>query len=292
MHILLSDTIAPSLIDIAHHMLCDFCLLIPQLYGETSCTHNMHLLTHLTKYVRLWGPLWTHSTFGFESKNGYLKKFFHGKNLIYQQLVFNSDAFVTLQFLKAQVSEHNPRLSVILDSSQRKLHSNMFYIEDHCYRVGASVLMLLSADQKLAMNCEDEHAPFECFYRLFKDGEMFHCSSSQESCARNDTVCFFKQDNAILFGTITLFVLKPSPIALINVQHPKQVSLLHQAGEPCKDTLNAYRNIDLLKKYIIPIECNSSLVSVDVMCICRKGVLIETDVGMYIAAQPNVYEHH
>jgi len=116
------------------------------------CTHNMYLLQHLIRYVR------------------------------------HSDAFVTLQFLRTQISGHNPMLSVMLDSG---LHSNMFYIDDHFYRVGASVLMLLSAEQRIAMNCEDENAAFECFCRLFKAGEMFHCSSSQESCARNDTVCFF-----------------------------------------------------------------------------------------------------
>ena len=70
MHILLGDSISPSFIDAAEHMFYDFCLLIPELYGETTCTHNTHLLTYLAKYVRIWGPLWTHSTFGFESKYG------------------------------------------------------------------------------------------------------------------------------------------------------------------------------------------------------------------------------
>ena len=41
-------------------MLIDFNLLMPELYGESSCTHDVHLLSHLGKYVRLWGPLWTH----------------------------------------------------------------------------------------------------------------------------------------------------------------------------------------------------------------------------------------
>ena len=70
MHMLLGDSISPSFIDAAERMLYDFCLLIPELYGETTCTHNMHLLTYLAKYVHIWGPLWTHSTFGFEYKYG------------------------------------------------------------------------------------------------------------------------------------------------------------------------------------------------------------------------------
>ena len=103
MHLLLSDAISPVLIDAAEQMLADFYLLIQELYGDSACTHNVHLLVHLPKYVRLWGPLWTHSTFGFESKNGHLKKYFHGRNAIHQQLIFNSDAFVTLQFLQSQI---------------------------------------------------------------------------------------------------------------------------------------------------------------------------------------------
>lgn len=60
-HILLRDYI-----EAAENMLN---VLLPELYGETSCTSNAHLLLHLTKYVRLRGPLWTHSAFGFENKN-------------------------------------------------------------------------------------------------------------------------------------------------------------------------------------------------------------------------------
>ena len=67
-------------------MLADFCSLLPELYDEKISTHNVHLLTHLTKYVKLWGPLWTHSVFGHENKNGCLKRLFHGKNQIQQQL--------------------------------------------------------------------------------------------------------------------------------------------------------------------------------------------------------------
>jgi len=76
LHLLLGDRIPVSYIDIAEQMLNDFCLLVEELYGESACTHMVHLLTHLTKYVHLWGPLLTHSMFSFESQNGYLKKIF------------------------------------------------------------------------------------------------------------------------------------------------------------------------------------------------------------------------
>lgn len=75
MHKLLSDKITVSQIDAAEQMLFDFCRLLPELYGEVSCT-IVHLLSHLAKYVRLWGLLWTHSAFGFKNKNGHIKRLF------------------------------------------------------------------------------------------------------------------------------------------------------------------------------------------------------------------------
>jgi len=48
--------------------------------------------------------------------------------------------------------------------------------------------MLLTADQQSAIGHEQDDANFKCFFRLLKDGEMFHCTSHQkESLSRNDT---------------------------------------------------------------------------------------------------------
>ena len=105
MHILLGDRIALAQVDAAHQMLVDFCVLLPELYGRQSCTANAHLLTHLAKFVRLWGPLWTHSAFGFESKNGRLKHLFHGNWKIIHQLLFNLNVSYTLQKVHTRLLE-------------------------------------------------------------------------------------------------------------------------------------------------------------------------------------------
>jgi len=56
LHLLLGNRIPVSYIDNTEQILNDFCLLVEELYGESACTHTVHLLTHLSKYVRLWGP--------------------------------------------------------------------------------------------------------------------------------------------------------------------------------------------------------------------------------------------
>ncbi len=60
-------------------MLTDFYVMLPELYGINGCTLNAHSLTHLAHYVRLWGPLWTQSLFGFESMNGHMVSMLHSK---------------------------------------------------------------------------------------------------------------------------------------------------------------------------------------------------------------------
>ncbi len=44
--------------------------MLPNLCRTNKCTLNSHYFTHLSKFVRLWGPLWTHSLFGYESFDG------------------------------------------------------------------------------------------------------------------------------------------------------------------------------------------------------------------------------
>ena len=78
----------------------DFYELIPELYGELYCTHNAHLLIIiLCKFVRLWGSLWTHSLFGFESKNGHVKHLFHSNANIHHQILHNVDVSLTMQLM-------------------------------------------------------------------------------------------------------------------------------------------------------------------------------------------------
>ena len=68
-------------------MLKAFHEIIPQLYPETLCTANFHMLAHLWDCVQDWGPLWCYSTFGFENLNGCLRKYAHGTGNILPQLV-------------------------------------------------------------------------------------------------------------------------------------------------------------------------------------------------------------
>ena len=122
-------------------------LKLMRLYMSMSFCRNcmvnpvaLLMLTCLHKYVRLWGPLCTHSPFGFESKNGHLKYSFHGKSDIMHQLLFNIDVSHTLQYMHSRLLEHETEetMSYIDHLYHLKRKSNMVCIGSHLYVVGHS----------------------------------------------------------------------------------------------------------------------------------------------------------
>lgn len=85
--ILLMESIMPAQIDHAERLLWNFCSQMGSLYGERYLTANVHLLVHLSDSVRALGPLWIHSCFHFEDKNGHLLCLIHGTQNIPMQMV-------------------------------------------------------------------------------------------------------------------------------------------------------------------------------------------------------------
>ena len=86
-------------------MLKDFYMLLPELYGNQSCTINAHLLINISYFVRLWGPCWTHSAFSFESHNGALQRMIHSTRRVAEQLSFSLDVSIMLQNLYCEIEK-------------------------------------------------------------------------------------------------------------------------------------------------------------------------------------------
>ena len=290
MHMLLSDKISDSQVEAAEQMLIDFCSLLPELYDDTICTHNAHLITHLTKYVKLFGPLWTHSAFGSENKNGCLRTLFHQ---IHQHLLFNIDVRITLH-PTLTMHKGDATMRFIDHVTNAVPRSNMTLICDHTYMVGPCKATTLSQ----AFHC---HANSVCdtFSKLFKKGIMYaSVSRSRDGLLRNDTVCIFRAEgNAIQFGLIDLFIAAKSeeiPTALISKLNQKDESILQRAGHPCRAELLVYQEANLLRHVIVPVEFQYKLLTaVKVEQICGKVIVVETDTNnSYVILQPNVYKHH
>jgi len=285
LHLLLKSSISAEEIDAAEQMLSDFYALMPELYGYKFCTHNVHLLNHLTKFVRLWGPLWTHSLFGYENKNGHIKGLFHGNDNIYHQIVDNVDANLTLQLM----CHHFPNEADISRPSRRR---NMKQLSQHCYVLGCTKIITLSDEQRCAIG--SENYSYTAFFRLYKKGATFYSTSyvKDQILKRENTFCSFTEGDHICYGQITVFLFGPPPVALIKRCDVCETSLMQSAGHPCRPLLSKYKEIDLLETIVVPITISANLTAVNVDDICSTSVIIKSQGKTYLFNQPNTYERH
>lgn len=293
MHILLKDNTTNTLIDAAEQMLHDFCSLMSELYGETSCTANVHLLSHLCKYVRLWGPLWTHSTFGFENKNGLLKHYFHGRVDITHQLVFNVDVLNTMQLVTRQLQLHesDETMGYLISSSNR--WPNKVSICEGIHIVGKTVTKKPSLEESAAISCNEE--TIEVFYRMYSKGVIFHSTSYSRCSGKRDNsnCCFFNSaGRSISIGQIVLFIKHPQPLVLLNCYKKLDQSITKSAGNPCRSSLSRYQEIDLLDSYIMPVELDRTLIAVPITSIISKIVIVCQENKLFCVIQPNSFERH
>lgn len=295
MHILLSDVITHAQVDAAQQMLTDFCHLLPELYGHSSCTANAHLLCHLSKYVRLWGPLWTHSAFGFESKNGHLKHLFHGKSDILHQLIFNINVHSTLQSVHSEllIHESDKTISYINHLVHMTPRSTMTTISDHIYMVGQCKVAMTTADQAEALSF---NGVVEVFFRLMKDSILYYSTSYVRGMEgkRDNTYCYFKFNDSYSFGQIHIFVLTPLPCALIKKLECTDQTIMNQAGHPCRPSLIEYKEANLLHRYIVPVKplTTTELCAVPLHNIISKVVIIKVTDKQFCIMQPNTIEYH
>ena len=112
MYLLLQQELSCNEVYAAEEMLQDFCALLPELYGEMNCIINAYLILHLTHYVHLWGPLRTHSAFGFENKNGIVKNLSHSKYQVLHQIIFNVEVDQTLQLVHHKVAQGEDDMTI------------------------------------------------------------------------------------------------------------------------------------------------------------------------------------
>ena len=299
MHILLQEKIALSQIDAAELMLNEFYLMMPELYGESSCTSNVHSLSHLAMYVRQLGPLWSYSAFCTESKNGQLKHLYHGRGNIVDQLIFNTDIELTLQLLHKLLKQHENETTLqYLDRNCHHLHlrTQMMCVGEHAYFIGPGSSSGTNEERKL-INCGNGN--IMKFSTFLKDG-MIYCSAMKSAKGkRNSSICTYSTDNATLeFGCIQFFVLSSTPPkAVLKPFAFHSNSWYKDAGPCCRDNLQLYKETDLLTKANLILKVRdcvaSPLVCISLDQIVSKAVLVKGHVNeLYVIRQPNKFDHN
>ena len=131
---------------IASHIICHNSLHA----GLKYCKINVHLLSHLPRYVKLFGPLWTHSAFGFEDSIRHLVKKAHGTHDIANQVLwrgnfviiiitnFHTDCYIlTLQWrlhVQCKLMHDTPNLTAFV-SSLTSRQTYAYFFEGTCHNL-------------------------------------------------------------------------------------------------------------------------------------------------------------
>lgn len=94
--LILQNCISPDDLNRSDILIVSFVGKMQISYGSAAMTFNLHSLTRLPKSVSVWGPLWTHSCFPFESFNWRIKQQLQGYRGIITQTMHQ---FLILQNL-------------------------------------------------------------------------------------------------------------------------------------------------------------------------------------------------
>lgn len=278
-------------------MLNDFYVMLPELYGTTSCTLNAHCLTHLTKYVRQWGPLWNQSLFGFESWNGHMTAMLHSKRKVAEQLSLSMDICHTIGCLSNQLneSENEEVLKFLSPMSDIVIkRRNMRNIQPGIYSIGSHQLKSLTDHEKTLIKDvtgvdTSEALTFKKLY--FKDTILY--SGTNEGKRDSSFCCYFK-DETKHYGMIQKFSFSP-PAVFVEPFKPTSSSLLKNAGNPGRELLRKYAEIDLLSAFIVEVEKKPLPVCVinisDLLYKCVR-IACKDHPHSYVIQIPNNFEHH
>lgn len=139
-HILLRDKISQLDLDRAETLLERFYKDFSQLYGEGSCGLNVHNIgSHLVYYVRLWGPLFCWSCFGFEDSNAELLNAAHGTGCVLKPVLKMKHAQFKIWSLDIHSCEEGPETQFLsqMVPKWRKRWQNLKKCQN-CYISGAA----------------------------------------------------------------------------------------------------------------------------------------------------------
>ncbi len=296
-HILLRSHLTEIQIQAAETMLFDFYIMLPELYGINSCTLNAHCLTHLAYYVRIWGPLWTHSLFGFESMNGHLVSMLHSKRKLAEQLIFSIDVSHTIGMLSDQLAgKENVDTMEFLKpmSSLLQKRNNMTMISTGVYSIGPLSKLNINEEEQSAITGVTHYnlAEMTMFKKLYYHNTIIQAFSDRGK--RDSSICCFISCGSKEYGRVLMFTLTP-PLALIKAYQKTSSSFLKSIGHSVRQKLQDYTRVDVLSSFIIQVKNDlKPACAIPLSCIVNKCVLVscQNSSYSYIIHVPNNYEHH
>ncbi|KAK3920652.1 Ankyrin repeat domain-containing protein 17 [Frankliniella fusca] len=261
LYLLLQDTVSPIDISRSEIMLQLFCRDFARLYKADYFTYYVHNLLHLPLTVKRNGPLWSNSTFQFESFNGTFAKFIHGTKNQGKELVNNVRLTIGVEVLKARVNNSH------LSDDQ---HSAVEFR-------GKVKKYVFTDREKLLLSSHNVKTSVQLYFRALTKGQTFATSIYQRQKKRNNfTVCYVNSYDERVFGEIKLFLESPGNVKMALIESFKV------------NHLRSFHHTDsgMVIKHIIPIEKTDDIHLVEISKLLFKVIRIND----FVCLRPNKYE--
>ncbi|CAC5363251.1 unnamed protein product [Mytilus coruscus] len=211
MHVLLKYGSTDEEVNEAELYLLEFCKNFPRLYNGCYMRLNIHQLLHLADCVRNLGPLYTHSCFSFEDKNGALIRMIRGTQNIDSQIVTGVSFLQKLPELKQNCIEKGSVCETLYNSMECPyILKRMKKIGNIGYILGSIKEITLSASENVALHdffgYELIQMKFQCFKRLELKDCIVYGKSYTRMVKRDNSVIEYNCRGLINYGQVKFFI--------------------------------------------------------------------------------------
>jgi len=292
--LLLLDAISDTIIQTSRHCLNKFVALTPDLYGLMHVSYNVHLLSHLPDSVHNWGPLWSHSAFVYEDVLGFLKKEYHGTQLVPRQLFKYFTAWNKLRqysYLLLESEDSVLRLYKQLISSVRWIYGAVRIGEDfvglrksavtaatesHC----ALIYTLLSYDASMSLRLQS-------YDRFVFRAKVFATSKYCDRYRRNNS--FVLLTNGCFANINFCFIVRTCVCCTDECSCHKDIVLLVTCclSGRLRKHIDSYAGIDLTQFVRRVINTNHDMIAITPNDISEKYVTIACGNDCYAVQLPH-----
>ena len=204
-------------------------------------------------------------------------------------------------------------LSTLVDKLRNESEQTLSFLTPTCgysksmslilpgtYSVGIPQLSCLLREEQRAIRQLSGTASTQTltFYRLYHQATMLYSVQyGREGGKRDSSVCCYVNQGVEEFGIIQKFCLCSNcpAVALIKPFPKVSTSLLKSIGNPGRDVLKSYAEIDVLSSFFVPVKrqllpvCAVPLSQL----VCKCVRISRSDLSVdHVVKIPNNYEHH
>ena len=285
MHLLLKDSISESDLREAENLLFSFCSSFPRLYAARFTTMNIHQLLHLVDDVRDLGPLFTHSCFHFEDKNGFILKFINGTQSIDRQILSAVSFTQKLPEIRTKYIQHHSEVDILYrDLLSGYIPKRTCELAPGVFALGAPFKRQLNDQEFVALaevlNCAPNTVHVTSFVRLEVNGCYIYGLDYKRLTRRNCSTVKYCDGQRYNFAQVKCFI-QTADLSR-NILYHALCYPLHCESYDSSTLMNVVQNPDRTRLIAVNID--------NILSNCIFISFKDTPSQAYVCEFPNKFE--